>query len=154
MTEDAILGPVKTPIHLWIVGAIATIWNAFGCYDYFMTRTQGAAYIKSMLPTADADAMMAYINGFPIWAAAGWGLGVWCGLAGSILLVLRNRFAVPAFALSLLGAVVGLGYQITHPADIAEMHEGANGVMPYVIILFALGLFIYARAMRTRTVLR
>ena len=31
----------QTPIHLWIVGGLATLWNAFGCYDYFMTRTRG-----------------------------------------------------------------------------------------------------------------
>lgn len=154
MSDEITINAGKTPIHLWIVGGLATLWNAFGCYDYFMTRTQGAAYIKSMMPTVDADAMMAYINSFPIWAAAGWGLGVWSGIAGSILLLLRNRLAVPAFALSLLGAVVGLGYQIVHPADIAQMHEGAGGVMPYIIILIALALYLYARAMRTRGVLR
>ena len=47
-------------------------------------------------------------NGFPLYAQFGWGLGVWMGLAGSVLLLMGHRWAVPAFALSLLGAVVGL----------------------------------------------
>ena len=144
----------RPPVHLWIIGAIATAWNAFGCYDYFMTRTQGATYIKSMMPTVDGDAMMAYINGFPIWASIGWGLGVWGGLAGSILLLVRHRWAVATLGLSFVGAVLGLGYQIANPADIAETHQGFNGVVPYLIIAVALGLFVYARAMRIKGVLR
>ena len=144
----------RTPIHLWIVGGIATLWNAFGCFDYFMTRTRGAAYIESMMPTIDGAAMMAYIDGFPIWAAFGWGLGVWAGLAGSILLLLRHRWAVVVLGLSLLGAVIGIGYQLANPAGIAEISQGVNGMMSYIIIAVALGLFVYARAMRIKGVLR
>lgn len=144
----------KTPVHLWIVGGLATFWNAFGCFDYVMTRTQGAAYLKSMMPTIDGDAFMAYIDAFPIWASVGWGLGVWGGLAGSILLLLRHRAAVVVLGLSLVGAVIGIGYQLANPAGIAGMDGGFNAIMPYVIIAVALGLFVYARAMRIKGVLR
>lgn len=41
--EIIVVTPAKRPVHLWIVGVLATVWNLFGCYDYFMTRTQGAA---------------------------------------------------------------------------------------------------------------
>ena len=54
----------SVPVHLWIVGVLLTLWNGFGCYDYLMTRTKGAAYINEMMHTTDGDAMMAYINGF------------------------------------------------------------------------------------------
>ena len=101
----------KTPIHLWIVAGLATLWNAFGCFDYFMTRTRGAAYIESMMPTIDGAAMMAYINGFPIWVSFFWGLGVWAGLAGSILLLMRHRLAVPVLLASMVGAIVGIVYR-------------------------------------------
>jgi len=144
----------KAPIHLWIVGIVALCWNAFGCYDYFMTRTKGAAYIESMMPGFDGAAFMAYINSFPIWASAGWGLGVWGGLLGSILLLMRHRSAVVVLGLSLLGAVVGIGYQLINPAPIAGVHDGANGIIPYVIIAIALALFVYARAMRAKGLLR
>ena len=144
----------KAPTHLWIVGILALLWNAFGCVDYFMTRTRGEEWIASMMHTADAAAIMAYINAFPIWASIGWGLGVWGGLAGSILLLMRHRLAVLAFGLSLLGAVVGIGYQLMNPADIPELQGGINAVMPYVIIAIALVLFLYARAQAAKGVLR
>lgn len=144
----------RVPIHLWVVGGLALLWNAFGAYDYLMTRTQGAAYIRSMMPGIDADRMMAYIDAFPIWASIGWGLGVWGGLLGSLLLLMRNRLAVPTLALSLAGAVIGIGYQLIEPLDLPEMHSGANAVMPYVIILIAAALFAYARAQAAKGVLR
>lgn len=150
---DDTAAATRAPIHLWIVGIVATLWNAFGCYDYFMTRTQGAQYIKTMMPGIDADAMMSYVNGFPIWASVGWGLGVWCGLAGSILLLMRSRWAETLLALSAIGAILGLGYQILHPADIPAMHEGFNAIVPYVIIVIAVLLYAYARRMRAKGVL-
>ena len=144
----------KPPIHLWIVGGLATLWNGFGCFDYFMTRTRGTAYIESMMHTDDGEAIMAYINGFPIWAAAGWGLGVWGGLAGAILLLMRHRWAVPVLLVSLVGAIVGIGYQLANPSGIPELSKGVNAVIPYVIIIIAIVLFVYTRAMRMRGVLR
>lgn len=145
---------MKKPMHLWIVGGLATLWNAFGCYDYFMTRTQGADYIRSMMPTIDADAMMAWINSFPVWASFGWGLGVWGGLIGSILLLMRHRWAVIALGLSLLGALVGIGYQLMNPGDLAGMDEGFNAIIPYLIIAVAALLFYYSYRQRANGVLR
>ena len=144
----------KAPAHLWIVGALALLWNGFGCYNYFMTRTQGEAWIRQMMHTDDGAAIMAYLDSFPIWASAGWGLGVWGGLLGSILLLLRNRLAVAAFAVSLIGAVASNLYQLVHPADIPELSAGMNAVMPYIIIAIAVALFLNARSLRAKGILR
>ena len=27
----------KAPVHLWIVGILAVLWNAIGCFDYYAT---------------------------------------------------------------------------------------------------------------------
>ena len=143
----------RTPAHLWIVGILALLWNAFGCYDYLMTRTKGAAYIDAMMHTDQGPAIMAYINSFPIWVSAAWGLGVWGGLAGSILLLMRSRHAVTAFAVSMIGAIIGLGWQLLNPSNIAEMSETVNRVMPYVIIAVAVAQFLYSRAQRAKGLL-
>lgn len=144
----------RTPVHLWIVGIVSLLWNSFGCYDYLMTRTQGAAYIDSMMHTDQGSAIMAYINSFPIWVSAAWGLGVWGGLAGSILLLMRSRHAVAAFAVSMIGAIIGIGWQLMNPSGIPEMSESVNRIMPYVIIAVAIALFLYARAQHQKGALR
>ena len=143
----------KAPAHLWIVGALAVLWNGFGAYDYLMTRMRGAAYVDSMMPGM-GEALVAYINSFPLWASFGWGLGVWMGLAGSILLLMRHRLAIIAFGLSLAGAILGIGYQLMRPADIPQMHQGFNAVVPYLVIVIALALYLYARSLRTKGLLR
>ena len=79
--------------------------------------------------------------------------GVWGGLLGSALLLARHRWAVIALGVSMLGAVLGIGYQLMNPAPIADMHKGMNAAMPYVIIIVAVGLFLYARAMEKKGVL-
>ena len=153
--DDAMRNDVvtnRTPMHLWIFGIVATLWNGFGCYDYLMSRQRNTDYLTSMMPDVDPNAALAWMDSFPIWASFGWGLGVWMGLAGSILLLLRSRWAVPAFGLSLFGAVIGLGYQMAHPMPGIEGFMATG--MPMIIILVAVGQFIYARALNKKALLR
>ena len=144
----------KAPMRLWIVGALALLWNGFGCYDYLMTRMRNEDYFRSMAPDSDPEAMLAWVDGFPFYAQFGWGLGVWMGLLGSLLLLMRNRWAVPAYGISLIGAIVGLGYQFLNPPNWPGMGSGMSAIMPIVIIVVAIGLFLYARAMSNRGLLK
>jgi len=90
-----------------------------------------------------------YVSGLPIWSTITWGLGVLGGLVGSILLLLRHRLAVPAFALSLFGAVANTMVYLTNPPP-----EGFfNLPLTLFIIGFALFLFWFARFMKRRAVL-
>jgi hypothetical protein len=127
------------PVHLWIVGILALLWSAFGCYDYWMTETANAAYLSK----TPAD-MIAYMNGLPKWTIATWALGVWGGLFGSILLLARSRFAVWAYALSFIGAVLGLGYQMFMTKQPASMTAGGMAVIPWVIIAICAFLLWYS----------
>ena len=144
----------RTPIHIWIVGGLSLVWNSFGCYDYLMTRLRDTDYIASAMPGVDPNAVLAWVDAFPLYAQIGWALGVWMGLAGSILLLIRHRWAVWAYGLSLVGAVLGLGYQIALAPPLEGAHETAMmKAVPYIVILIAVGLFLYARAMEKKGVL-
>lgn len=152
MTDDAVR--TRTPVHLWIIGVLALLWNAIGCYDYLMTRMRNTDYLASMMPEVDPNAMLAWVDAFPVWAQFGWGLGVWMGLAGAVLLLLRHRWALWAFGLSFVGAILGLGYQIVAAPPMPGATGGMMEVMPYVIIAIAAALLIYARRQVAQGVLR
>lgn len=140
-----------TPWHIWAVGGISLLWNAFGGYDFVMSMTQGEAYWRASGMT---DAMITYYNAMPTWMYAPWILGVWGAVAGSILLLMRSRFAVHAFGLSLIGAVVSLLYGAViskAPAPPPEM--AAMAYMPYVIAVIAAFLAWYAWTMGKKGVL-
>ncbi|MGH6659691.1 MAG: hypothetical protein ACREBM_08595 [Sphingomicrobium sp.] len=139
---------------MWIVGIVSLIWNAFGAYDYSMTRMRNTDYLASMMPGVDPNATLAWVDGFPMYAQIGWGLGVWGGLLGSILLLMRSRYAVWAFALSLLGAVVSLGWQIVAAPPLAGAEGMMFDAMPFIIIAIAAGLYFYANRQKQAGVLR
>lgn len=149
--EDVQTG--KAPVHLWIVGILSLLWNGYGCADYVMIRTRNLEWV-SQTPGVDPQTMLAWVDSFPIWAQFGWGLGVWMGLAGSILLLARHRWAVPAFGLSLLGAIIGLGYQFFGAPPPPPLDQGFMRYMPLVIILIAAAFYYYAHRQKRAGVLR
>lgn len=144
----------RTPAHLWIVGILSLLWNGFGAVDYVMTRMRNTDYLASAMPGVDPNAALAWIDGFPLYAQIGWGMGVWLGLLGSVLLLLRSRWAVWSYGLSLIGALLGLGYQIVAAPPLAGAEGPMFTVMPYVIILIAAALLYYAWRQEKNGVLR
>ena len=149
--EQTTAPATAAPKSLYVVGVLAVLWNCFGAYDYIMTRLRDTAHLSMV---GNPNELLAYIDAFPIWAQIGWGLGVWGGLAGSILLLLRSRHAVPTFAVSLVGMALSFGYQYVGPPAPAAMTEGPMAYFPLVIIAIGIALFVYARAMRMKGVLR
>jgi hypothetical protein len=143
---------VKTPWHLWVVGVLSVLWNGFGAFDFVQTTTRGEAYMREM---GFGDDMIAYYDAMPAWMYVPWTLGVWGAVIGSVLLLLRRRWAVEAFGLSLLGALVSLIYgKLMDPPPPAPPEMAAMSWMPFVILLIAVLLFGYAFNMRKRGVLR
>lgn len=144
----------RTPVHLWIVGAVALLYSCFGAYDYVMSHMRDVHYIASAMPGVDPNSALAWMDGFPAYAKVGWALGVWGGLLGSILLLLRSRYAVWAFAMSMIGIVLSIGYQLAF----APVLQGAQGtaykIMPWAIIIIGLALLAYSQAMAKRHLLR
>ena len=145
----------RTPAHLWIVGILSLLWNCFGAYDYTMTKTRGAAYIATTMPGVDANAALAWINSMPMYAQVGWALGVWLGLLGAVLLLIRSRWAVWSFGLSLIGALLSLGYQmLLATATCPGWKARCLRSMPIVIIAFAVFQLWYAQREAKAGVLR
>lgn len=130
----------RTPAHVWIVGILALLWNAYGCFEYVMTQTANQAFLAKY----PADAL-AYFNSLPAWLTAFWAIGVWGGLAGALLLLVRNRYAVLAFALSLIGIVVGIGYQYLATDMPDSMTAGTAGLMPLLVFVVGAFLLWYSR---------
>ena len=141
--------PRKAPTHLWIVAVVSLLWNAFGALDYLMTQTANEAYMSNFTPE-----QRAYFEGFPAWMVSFWAFGVWGAFAGSFLLLLRHRHAVTAFAVSLLGLAVSTIYQYALSDMPASLMTPGIMVFNVVIWAIAIALFLYARAMRARGVLR
>jgi hypothetical protein len=141
-----VLARVKTPWHLWLVGVLSLLWNGFGATDLTMTLVAREFWFKAMGMTV---AQVAQFDALPGWMWVAWAFGVYGAIAGSVLLLLRRRWALQAFGLSLLGAVASLIYQafLAGPG-------GSGPILPAVIVVIAALLLWYAFAMGKRGVLR
>lgn len=140
----------QTPWHLWAVGLVSLLWNAFGAYDYAMTNLGDQAYLEGMGYPPEG---VAYLEAFPIWAHAGWAFGVWGAVVGSVLLLVRSRLAVAAFVVSIIGISATTLYEAgaDMPPELAELQPGWFPVLLWGIAIF---LLVYAIAMHRRGVLR
>lgn len=138
----------RTPVHLWIVGTLALLWNAMGAFDYLATQLKLDFYMSQF-----SEQQLAYFYGFPAWAVAGWAFGVWGALAGAVGLLLRRRWAVWAFAVSLAGLAVSSIYTLVL-SNGAEIMGSEGAVFSAIIWVVAIILLVYSRAMASRAVLR
>ncbi len=144
-----------TPWHLWVVGIVSLLWNGFGANDYLQTQLGNLDYMAAMVTDmgVSAEDALAYFNGFPGWVHAFWALGVWGSVLGSVLLLLRLRYAVWAFAIPLLGLAGTTLYQVT-TAQPEWVTGGSSTVISIVIWSIATFLLIYAVSMKNKGVLR
>jgi hypothetical protein len=138
-------GRVRAPAHLWIVGAVTLLFNAMGIVSYLATRF---GMLGQMGLTPD---QIAFMESYPAWISAFWALGVWGGFAGSVLLLARSRWAVPAMVMALIG-LVGTTLGNHAVLDVPPgMQAPALDVAIWAVILF---LLVYARRMAKAGVLR
>lgn len=137
----------KPPWHLWLVALMSLLWNAQGCFVYWMTVTRDAAYLAPFPPE-----MIDWLDAAPDWAIVAWGLGVFAALGGSLLLLGRSKLAVFAFAASLLGLAGSQFHQWTNDAPESMTNTGSM-VLAAAFWAVSIGLLCYARAMRRRGVL-
>ncbi len=141
---------MKTPIHLWIIGVLALIWNFGGVFDYVAVKFRMESYISQM-----PEGGMAFLDAAPAWYSAAWAIGVWFSLIGALLLLLRSRLAPSAFGMSFLGLVIASIYSFVI-ADSSPMRDAGMGAMLFTLAIYVvlIILYLYARAMTRRGVLR
>lgn len=139
-----------TPLHLWITGTLASLWNLIGAFDYTMTQTRNATYLAQF-----SEQQIAYFESFPWFMELAWALGVWGAIGGSLLLLARSRHAVAAFIISLAGLAGSTVWQLfLSGADIDSLWPMEARIVTGLIWIIAIALLVYARRMRAQGVLR
>lgn len=133
------------PWHLWVVGVVTLLFNSMGIISYTTTKL-GMLAEMGLTPS-----QIAFMDSYPAWVSGFWALGVWGAFAGSVLLLLRSRFAVAAMWAALVGLLVTTIYHYVLIEVPADMQAPALDVTIWVVTVF---LLFYARAMEARGVLR
>lgn len=132
-------------MHVWVVGVLGLLWSAMGAMDYVMTQTRNEAYMSSFTPE-----QLSFFNGLPVWVVAAWAIGVWGGVVGAILVLLRKALAAWIFLASLVGVLLTTfhNYVLSNGMEISG--DLFSLAFTAVIFVIALALYMYARAMQQR----
>lgn len=89
-----------TPKWFTPVAILALLWNLLGASAYLMDVTMSPEAVAQM-----GEAERAMYASRPAWFVVAYASAVWFGVAGSLGLLLRKRWATPLFLLSLLGLI-------------------------------------------------
>lgn len=135
-----------TPWHLWLVGIATLLFNAMGIMSYMIAKL-GMMAEAGMTPD-----QIAFMESYPAWATAVWAMGVWGAFAGSVLVLMRSKWAVTAMVIALcglIGVTVVENAIIDVPADM-ETPPALKAAI-WAVTLF---LLLYVRQMAKAGVLR
>ncbi|UKK84405.1 hypothetical protein L7H23_17820 [Sphingopyxis sp. BSN-002] len=141
---------VKTPWHLWVIGGLSLLWNAFPVVDFTLTNMHNEGWLSQY-----NEAQRALILGAPAWSNICWAIGGFGSFVGSLLLLFRSRHSITAFLISAAGLAGTTWYQLVQNGD--AFKKALGDVPLYVSItiwVILLALLFYARAMKARGVLR
>ena len=95
--EDKTVGGIHW--SFWAIGTVSLIWNVMGVVNFLVQMN------PEML-NAYRESERMIIEGRPVWATAGFAIGVFAGALGSLLLLLRKSTAYYMFIASLSGVIV------------------------------------------------
>ena len=106
----------------WVIGVSALVWNAGGCFSYLNELNKVATE-----------------NAIPAWVTGAFGIAVWGGALGCVLLLLRKSLALYLFIASLAGVVVQMSYNllVTHNTD-----PYGPGAVAMIIMIPAIAAFL------------
>ena len=136
------------PWHLWLVGTLGGMWSAIGVTSFMLTQMNVEA-VMSRFPPEQRE----YFLSFPLWADGFWAIGVFGGVIGCVLLLLKNRLASPVLLASAIGAVVANLGGLFLLGGMEVMGETDGLGFAAIPIVFGAFMAYYPRAMDRKGVL-
>ena len=137
----------KPPIWYWAAAIGALLFECLGAIFYLAEVRLTPEQIAT-LPLDQA----AMLSARPSWYYAAFGVAVWVGMAGTVGLLLRRTWAVPALLISLIAVIV----QFSSVLIVPEMRNVSSDALlgPIVVALISYGIFMLSRLAKRRGWLR
>ncbi|MEM0947694.1 MAG: hypothetical protein AAGK37_09830 [Pseudomonadota bacterium] len=137
------------PWHFWPVALVALLWSLAASTDHLLTVLRVPAYLGLF-----SDDLVAYITDLSSTLIAIWGVGVWAGFGGVLMMCWNARGSAMVLALAAAGStclavwlIVLAEPPLRHVAGIAgDAIMMISAVVPILI-------WLYARALHSRGVL-
>lgn len=125
----------KPPTWFWVAASAALIWNLIGV----------AAYLGQMMMDMSTlpDAQRTFYETTPAWATSAFAIAVFAGTAGSVALLLRQRWAILALVASLFGIIVQMAHSLLLENGL-EVFGTSALILPLLTLAIGLTLIWFA----------
>ena len=130
---------VRAPAWFGVAAIGALLWEILGCGLFALQVVTDPA----TLPRDQQAILMAT----PEWMNIAWGFAVITGLAGAILMLMRNRRAEPLLLLSFLAVLVQFSGLLIVP-ELRNLTNSDDLLMPFVVAIVCYGIWHLARLAR------
>lgn len=131
------------PFWFWVVSISGLAWNVFGAMQFAGQVTQNESAMMGAGMTADQAAVY---SALPLWMDVVFGIGTIGGVIGCILLMLKNKLAVPVLAASLVGYIFLFVGDITN--GVFAAFGPSQIFILSTVVAIAAGLYWLARRLR------
>lgn len=130
----------KAHLVFWLIVLLGLLWHIGGCMNYLIQT-------KPDLVAKFPDIHRTIVEGRPAWATAGFAVGVFAGLLGCIMLLLRKPTAGLAFMVSLIGIFVTVIHTLNvvlakSTFSVSEIFIMV--ILPIVVANFYIGFTFYS----------
>ena len=128
------------PTSFKVIAILAILWNIFGVFSFL-----GHAFMPEQAFAEMTADQKTYMDGFPAWGFIVFGTAVTTGLLGSIGLLLRKKWAVLLFLISIITILINQFYPILF-TDYMDIFGGASTLgLPITITAVGIALWYYAK---------
>lgn len=141
-------GTTSPPVWFWVIPIIALIWYLMDMSAFFMR----ALMIEDVINAMPENQQHLYIN-MPLWVNSVFAAEVFGGVLGCVGLLLRKKWALPLFVISLLG-VLSQTFYVYFLSDAISTMGAPAIVMPLLAILISVVMIGLAKSAASRNWLR
>ena len=128
------------PVWLWVISIIALLWYLMDMSAFFMRVFMTGDAIMAM-----PENQQHLFQNFPLWVNIVFVCEVFGGTLGCIGLLLKKKWALPLFVVSILG-VLSQTSHIFFLTDAVSTMGAQAVVMPLVAILIGTGMIVLAKS--------
>lgn len=134
----------KTPVTFWIISIIGLLWNGFGIVNWFRQTFM----LDAVLEDLPAEQHVLFEN-VPLWLTIIFAIAVVTGTLGCIGLLMKKKWCVPVFLISLIVIIFQMSYNLSL-SKYRELTGSTFWVFPVVVILVGALLYYYAKRLSSK----
>lgn len=128
----------KATTSFWIIASLALIWNLLGIVAFSMD-----IMISEEALSALPEAERLLYESTPAWSKFVYGVAVFGGTLGSILLLMKNAVSVRVFIVSFLAIIIQMTYSF-FMTKAFEVYGVVGFIMPATVIIIGAFLIWYS----------